>query len=155
MDYQVQKEARVWSRVMGGGESGCTCTGGLSPDTLAALMEKEQEASCLFSALTKRVCRREQGRLTRLWEESRCRMQRLGAVYFVLTGQKFCPATAPAPCITCTAEHLRLAYKETLARTEQYCALAKQGEFAHVFDCLACSAGETAKALLCVIAATV
>ena len=149
MEYNVQKEARVWSRVMGG-ECGCSCGQGLGADTVMELYRQEREAACLFSALACRLPRHGQQRLGCLISGSRSRMRQLGAVYFVLTGQKACCEHA-APCVTCAAESLRQAYEALLGRKKQYGAWGKEERFSHSFRCLSRSADADAETLLCLM----
>lgn len=142
MELNVQQEARVWSRVLGGD--------GLTAEQLLALIREEEQTACTYGHLAGLICPRERQTLKKLAGEERCHADRLRAVYFLMTGQRVCAQRQEPPCVTCLSETLRQQYKRELADAERYAGLAK-GEFACTMEVLAREEKAHAQALLCLL----
>ena len=91
-----QKERQVWSRVM---NTAVSCPKpeepkqdtGLTEKTLAQMIQCEYCEAAIYRSLAAQgpKCARE--RLLRLAEDERCHAKQLGALYFLMTGKKYCP----------------------------------------------------------------
>ena len=98
-------------------------------------------------------CARE--RLLRLAEDERCHAKRLGALYFLMTGKKYCPEPVRGACTACFNEALRKQYQAELEAQEQYARLAaRAGEQACMFEALARDEGRHAKMIYCILQQT-
>ena len=91
-----QKERQVWSRVM---NTAVSCPKpeepkqdtGLTEKTLAQMIQCECCEAAIYRSLAAQgpKCARE--RLLRIAEDERCHAKQLGALYFLMTGKKYCP----------------------------------------------------------------
>ena len=107
-----QKERQVWSRVM---NTAVSCPKpeepkqdtGLTEKTLAQMIQCECCEAAIYRSLAARgpKCARE--RLLRIAEDERCHAKRLGALYFLMTGKKYCPEPVRGACTACFNEALR------------------------------------------------
>lgn len=127
---------RVWSRVMNAqavpaagmtdmttaGETGQTA---LTPEKLLELIAGERADSALYAHLACRMKGRAQAMLRELSRQEACHAKKLGAIYFLQTGKKACPARPEPPCVTCINETLRQQYTAEHAAHESYEALAE------------------------------
>ena len=107
-----QKERQVWSRVMGATAS-CPASeeakpdSGLTEKTLAQMIQCECCEAAIYRSLAAQgpKCARE--RLLRIAEDERCHAKQLGALYFLMTGKKYCPEPVRGACTACFNEALR------------------------------------------------
>ena len=98
-------------------------------------------------------CARE--RLLRIAEDERCHAKQLGALYFLMTGKKYCPEPVRGACTACFNEALRKQYQAELEAQERYARLAaRAGEQACMFEALAHDEGRHAKTIYCILQQT-
>lgn len=146
MDFNVQQEARVWSRVMGGRD------GSLGAEQILALIREEEQAACTYRHLSRLICPQERRTLLRIAADEACHADRLRAVYFLMEGKRICPEHHTPPCVTCLTETLRQRYRDELADAKQYESLTAQaGEFACTMDALAKDEKKHSRMLLCLL----
>lgn len=130
-----QQAQRVWSRVMAAQSgapdaSGATATEAsnaqplLTPEEVLSSMQAELSDAATYRALAARMKGAGRRCMQALSREECQHAKKLGAIYFLLTGKKACPARGEAPCITCTAETLRRQYQLELSAREGYEQLA-------------------------------
>lgn len=126
---------RVWSRVMaaqtGGASEAAAPTAPqtqtqtlLTAQEVLSCMQAELSDAATYRALSARMKGAGRRCMQQLSREECRHAKKLGAIYFLLTGKKACPAQAKAPCITCNAETLRKQYQAELAARDGYEQLA-------------------------------
>ena len=96
----------------------------VTPEQIMTAIGQELSDANTYQCLAARMSGCAQKTLRMIAQEERCHAKQLGAMYFLLTGKKACPAKPENPCITCNAEALRRQYQAELAAREQYEALA-------------------------------
>ena len=112
-----------------------------------------EAAICRSLAAQGPKCARE--RLLRLAEDERCHAKRLGALYFLMTGKKYCPEPVRGACTACFNEALRKQYQAELEAEARYAKLAaRAGEQACMFEALARDEGRHAKTIYCILQQT-
>ena len=155
-----QKERQVWSRVMGAAAPCATDAearqeAGISEKTIAGMIQHEYCDAALYRSLAAQGPRCARERLLRLAEDERCHAKRLGALYFLMTGKKYCPEPARGACTACFNEALRKQYQAELEAETGYAALAERaGEQACTFETLAREEGRHAQTLYCILQQT-
>ena len=160
LSIDEQNERQVWSRVMGATAS-CPASeeakpdSGLTEKTLAQMIQCECCEAAIYRSLAAQgpKCARE--RLLRLAEDERCHAKRLGALYFLMTGKKYCPEPVRGVCTACFNEALRKQYQAELEAEARYAKLAaRAGEQACMFEALARDEGRHAKTIYCILQQT-
>ena len=122
-----QKERQVWSRVM----------------NTAVSCPKPEEP------------KQDTGLTLRIAEDERCHAKQLGALYFLMTGKKYCPEPVRGACTACFNEALRKQYQAELEAEARYAKLAaRAGEQACMFEALARDEGRHAKTIYCILQQT-
>ena len=155
-----QKERQVWSRVM---NTAVSCPKpeepkqdtGLTEKTLAQMIQCECCEAAIYRSLAAQgpKCARE--RLLRIVEDERCHAKRLCALYFLMTGKKYCPEPVRGACTACFNEALRKQYQAELEAEARYAKLAaRAGEQACMFEALARDEGRHAKTIYCILQQT-
>ena len=155
-----QKERQVWSRVM---NTAVSCPKpeepkqdtGLTEKTLAQMIQCECCEAAIYRSLAAQgpKCARE--RLLRIAEDERCHAKQLGALYFLMTGKKYCPEPVRGACTACFNEALRKQYQAELEAEARYAKLAaRAGEQACMFEALAHDEGRHAKMIYCILQQT-
>ncbi len=135
MDYDLQKETRVWERIQGAQARRC---GGLSAEELRNLIRDEISDACAYRTLARLLPGRERDCLLRMAQDEARHAKRLETVFFLTEGRRFCPETPERLCAVCLTEALRERWKEELDAADRYTALAgRAAEFAPVFTGMA------------------
>ena len=84
-----------------------------------------------------------------------CIRDRLGALYFLMTGKKYCPEPVRGACTACFNEALRKQYQAELEAQERYARLAaRAGEQACTFETLSRDEGRHAQTIYCILQQT-
>lgn len=98
-----QQTQRVWSRVMNAQAvpaaqmneqtgSGSAAADSLTPEKLLELIRDERADSALYAHLACRMKGKAQAMLREMARQEACHAKQFGAVYFLKTGKKACPA---------------------------------------------------------------
>ena len=64
--------------------------------------------------------------LRQIARDEECHVRRLGALYYIQSGKKYCPMPAVPPCVACFNDALRQAYQEKLRNAVRYQRAAAQ-----------------------------
>ena len=64
--------------------------------------------------------------LRQIARDEGCHIRRLGALYYIQTGRKYCPMQAAMPCVACLNDALREAYQEKIRNAARYQRAAAQ-----------------------------
>ena len=144
MDYDLQKETRVWERIRGAQ----TPRGGLSAGELEELIRDELADARAYRTLA-RLLPRERECLLRMAHDEMLHAKRLETVFYLAEGRRFCPEKPARVCAACLTEELRGRWKEELDAAERYTALARRAaEFAPVFTEMAADEARHARTIL-------
>ena len=146
MDYDLQKETRVWERIRGAGDER---RGGAEAEELQSLVRDELADACAYRTLAACLPPKERRCLLSIAKDESRHAKTLAAMYFLLQGRRLCPEPPPRLCVTCLCEELRKHYRGELAGAEAYEAFAKRaGEFAPQITCIAADERRHAQTIL-------
>ena len=128
MDYDLQKETRVWERIRGAENER---HGDVEAEEIRSLIRDELADESAYRTLAACLPQKERRCLLAIAHDESRHAKTLAAMYFLQQGRRVCPEPPPRLCVTCLCEELRKRYREELAGAEQYDALARRaGEFA-------------------------
>lgn len=135
MDYDLQKETRVWDRIRGAQDTGC---GELQAEEIKKRICDELADARAYRTLAACLPQKERRCLLAISQDESRHAKTLSAIFFLLQGQRFCPERPPQLCVTCLNEELRKRYREEISGAEKYDALSSRaGDFAPQLACIA------------------
>ena len=146
MEYDLQKETRVWERIQGAQTRRC---GGLSAEELKGLIREELADARAYRTLAGLLPTRERETLWRLAQDERRHAKQLTAILYLAEGRRFCPEKPEKLCVSCLSEELRRRWKEETEGAQRYEAIARRAaEFAPTFTGMAEDEARHARTIL-------
>lgn len=105
---------------------------------LAEMIAGEYADRMQYLTLARMACGCDAGLLRHIAQEELCHARRLGTLYYIQTGKKYCPMPVTMPCEVCLCDALRQAYQGELRGAARYQRAAEQyPEQKMLFTCLA------------------
>ena len=123
--YDKEQVDAVWQRVTATSKPDNEGTDTTGVD-LMELMNAECADRSLFLLLARMAGGCDGTLLRQIARDEGCHIRRLGALYYIQTGRKYCPMQAAMPCVACLNDALREAYQEKIRNAARYQRAAAQ-----------------------------